>query len=72
MANLVKSAMPVKDNPVIPDDYVKADPECPLNKMEVDGSEPLHEIFEEYAQDQGKWISDFIPTFEKMLANGYG
>ena len=67
----VHSSMPTKENPEV-EDYVKADPECPLNKMEVGGSDPLHEIFEEYAKDQDKWISDFIPTFEKMLANGYG
>ena len=64
--------MPTKENPVIPDDYVKDDPHCPLNKMEVDGSKPLHEIFESYAKNQDEWINDFIPTFEKMLANGYG
>ena len=68
----IHSVMPTKENAKFPDDYIKADPECPLNKMKVGGSDPLHEIFEEYAKDQDKWISDFIPTFEKMLANGYG
>ena len=45
---------------------------CPLNKMKVAGeSTALHEVFEEYALDQQKWIDDYLPTFEKMLANGY-
>ena len=35
------------------------------------GSTPLHEIFEEYANDQQKWINDYVPTFEKMISNGY-
>ena len=52
--------------------WKKADPNCPLNSMQVpDGSTPLHEIFEEYAADQQKWINDFVPTLEKMLSNGY-
>lgn len=32
---------------------------------------PLHEIFEEYAKSNWKWIRDFVPAFEKMLQNGY-
>lgn len=32
---------------------------------------PLHQVFEEYADDQQKWVTDFVPTFEKMLSNGY-
>ena len=45
---------------------------CPLNKLqEPSGSTPLHEIFEEYANDQQKWINDYVPTFEKMISNGY-
>ena len=45
---------------------------CPLNKLqEPIGSTPLHEIFEEYANDQQKWINDYVPTFEKMISNGY-
>ena len=64
-------------HPVNPDPYnrghwLKADPDCPFNKMSVpDGSTPLHEIFEEYATDQQKWVNDFVPTLEKMLSNGY-
>eukprot|EP00756_Hemistasia_phaeocysticola_P021489 Hpha_TRINITY_DN15778_c1_g3::TRINITY_DN15778_c1_g3_i1::g.40632::m.40632 len=49
----------------------RAEPECPYNKMEVGGSAPLHEIIEEFADHQDKWIEAFVPTFEKMLENGY-
>ena len=52
--------------------WKKADPDCAFNKMSVpDGSTPLHEIFEEYASDQQKWVNDFVPALEKMLSNGY-
>ena len=52
--------------------WKKADPDCPFNKMSIpDGSTPLHEIFEEYAADQQKWVNDFVPALEKMLSNGY-
>ena len=45
---------------------------CPLNKLqEPIGSTPLHEVFEEYAADQQKWVNDYVPTFEKMISNGY-
>ena len=51
----------------------KADPNCGLNRLEYPpGSTPLHQIFEEYASNQQKWLDDFVPTLEKMLANGYG
>ena len=50
----------------------KAGVECELNKLqEPEGSTPLHEIVEEYANDQDAFVRDFIPVFEKMLANGY-
>ena len=53
--------------------HAGSDVGCGKNKMEVpEGSTPLHEIFEEYANDQQKWVDDYVPTFEKMLANGYG
>ena len=48
------------------------DPECPLQTLAVpEGSTPLHQIVEEYAEDQDAFIRDFIPTLEKMLSNGY-
>jgi len=31
----------------------------------------MYEIVEQYADDQNIWIDDFIPSLEKMLANGY-
>ena len=34
-------------------------------------NDPIHAVFEEYAADQSKWVDDFIPTYEKMLSNGY-
>ena len=43
-----------------------------MNKLEYpEGSTPLYQIFEEYAADNQKWVDDFIPALEKMLANGY-
>ena len=45
---------------------------CPLNKLQEPlGSTPLHEVFEEYADDQQAWVNDYVPTFEKMISNGY-
>ena len=53
--------------------WQKADPNCGLNVLEYPpGSTPLHQIFEEYASNQQQWLDDFVPTLEKMLANGYG
>ena len=39
--------------------------------MKVGGSRPLNKNFELFARDQDKWVEVFIPTFEKMMANGY-
>jgi len=33
--------------------------------------EPLHEIVEEFADDQGAWFKDFLTAFDKMSNNGY-
>ena len=68
------SCLPNQENPDPnnPWHWKKADPDCPLNTMQIPkGSTPLHQIFEEYAADQQKWVNDFIPTLEKMLSNGY-
>ena len=48
-------------------------PKCQLNSMSYpEGTnDPIHAVFEEYAADQSKWVDDFIPTYEKMLSNGY-
>ena len=46
--------------------------ECPKNNLAIpEGSTPVHQVFEEYAKDQDKWVQDFLPTYQKMLANGY-
>eukprot|EP00930_Biecheleria_cincta_P034655 TRINITY_DN2391_c0_g1_i4.p1 TRINITY_DN2391_c0_g1~~TRINITY_DN2391_c0_g1_i4.p1 ORF type:complete len:703 (+),score=68.91 TRINITY_DN2391_c0_g1_i4:67-2175(+) len=50
----------------------KGAPECPLNTYRDVGSEmPLHDIVQEYADNQGQWMADFVPALEKMLGNGY-
>jgi len=50
----------------------KAETLCPLNTFaEPAGSDPLHKIVEDFADNQQYWIDSFIPAFEKMLANGY-
>ena len=48
-------------------------PKCQLNSLSYpEGTnDPIHAVFEEYAADQSKWVDDFIPTYEKMLSNGY-
>lgn len=49
-----------------------AEPKCPFQKLaEPTGSKPLHQIVEEFADNATIWLETFIPTFEKMLANGY-
>ena len=73
--NMRLSRVAIKPNadPYKPGDWKLSEVGCGKNKMEVpEGSTPLHEIFEEYAHDQQKWVDDYVPTFEKMLANGYG
>ena len=62
--------MPIDNGPVL-DEWIKDQPDCPLNKMRVGGSRPLSKSFELFASDQDKWVEVFIPTFEKMMANGY-
>ena len=50
----------------------RQDPECPLQTLAVpEGSTPLYQIVEEFADDQDAWIRAFIPTLEKVLSNGY-
>jgi len=47
---------------------------CQKQQLESTGNrEPkmMYEIVEQYADDQNIWIDDFIPSLEKMLANGY-
>ena len=50
----------------------RQEPLCPRQRLaEPAGSTPLHEIMDEYANNQTAWINDFIPTMEKMMRNGY-
>jgi len=52
--------------------HIKAAPNCPKNNIQnPPGSTPMHQILEDYADHQENWIRDFVPAFEKMLANGY-
>lgn len=45
---------------------------CELQKhAEPAGSTPLHKIVEEFADDKVSWLKEFVPTFEKMISNGY-
>ena len=49
-----------------------ADPHCGYNHLQSPpASTPLFQHFEDFAQDNQKWIKAFVPAFEKMLANGY-
>lgn len=50
----------------------RGEPRCPLNALSVPaGSTPLHQVVEEYADDNNAFFRDFVPTLEKMLSNGY-
>jgi len=52
-------------------DGQKADPQCAKNAFKDSGDLPLHEIIEQFADDQDKFLADFVPAMEKMLSNGY-
>lgn len=44
---------------------------CPLNDaMDADGSK-MHEIVEEFANDNQQWVNEFTAVFQKMQENGY-
>ena len=44
---------------------------CPLNDaLDIEGSK-MHEIVEEFANDEQVWIDEFVAVFEKMQENGY-
>merc|ERR1711884_513206 len=66
----VDNPYPLDNGPAL-DVWQKIEPECPLNKMRVGGSRPLSNSFNLFARNQNRWIQAFIPTFEKMMANGY-
>jgi len=49
-------------------------PDChELEDYSPDGSngEKLHQLVEEFAEDQNQWITDFAKAFQKMISNGY-
>jgi len=55
------------------EDGWNGEPRCEKQRLEEPpgSGEPLHTIFEEYADDQAVWMRDYVPVMEKMLANGY-
>lgn len=55
------------------EDGRKGEPRCELQRLEepAGSGDPLHAIFDEYADDQSAWMRDFVPAMHKMLANGY-
>jgi len=53
-------------------DGEEAEPQCPFNTLaEPAGTTPVYQIIDEYAENTMSFLSDFVPTLEKMLANGY-
>ena len=40
--------------------------DCPLQQYAPEG-EPLHEVVEEFAQDQDAWLRDFLPALVAIL-----
>ena len=45
---------------------------CNFNmRREPESDEPVSSYFETYANNQTRWVEDFIPAFEKMSNNGY-
>ena len=45
---------------------------CDLNmRREPESDEPISSYFQTYANNQTRWVEDFIPAFEKMSENGY-
>lgn len=45
--------------------------ECNSQTAQESGDSAVHEIIEDYANNQATWLRDFVPAFEKMLSNGY-
>eukprot|EP00928_Gymnodinium_smaydae_P036797 TRINITY_DN2566_c0_g1_i7.p1 TRINITY_DN2566_c0_g1~~TRINITY_DN2566_c0_g1_i7.p1 ORF type:complete len:543 (-),score=76.55 TRINITY_DN2566_c0_g1_i7:287-1816(-) len=44
---------------------------CGKNEHKDPDDKPMYQIIEEYADDNDKFLDDFFPTYQKMLANGY-
>lgn len=55
------------------EDNWNGEPRCEKQRLEepAGSGEPLHTIFDEYADDQSAWMRDYVPAMEKMLANGH-
>ena len=45
-------------------------PECDKEDYSPEGK-PLYKIVDGFADDQGKWFEEFVPSLEKMVENGY-
>ena len=43
--------------------------DCPKQNYAPEG-EPLHEVIEEYADNQDLWFKDFLSALDKMSMNG--
>ena len=70
------------------EDNWAGEPRCEKQRLEEPpgSGDPLHLIFEEYADDQvtrhyfsviwmigqAAWMRDYVPAMEKMAANGHG
>ena len=44
---------------------------CPLNDAMDVGGLKMHEIVQQFADDNQAWVESFVPTFQKMQENGY-
>merc|ERR1711892_908221 len=46
--------------------------DCPLQDIaEPAGSDPMHQVVEEFAMFQNVWVAEFMAVFEKVLENGF-
>ena len=43
--------------------------DCPKQNYAPEG-EPLHQVIEEYADNQDRWVRDFLSALDKMSMNG--
>ena len=46
--------------------------QCPLQELaEPAGSDPMHQVVEEFAMFQNMWVAELISVLEKVLENGW-